>query len=179
MKHLLTSKHLAAMIVALGLCVVATNASALDSAYSRKGPFGGVGLGGGAALVSDDVAGDLGLSLQVGVGANEKMTVALNLDTRLQIGNEMVMGTIVPGPRVTFFLNKNFYIQSGIGLAFGISSEPEDKNVIGLNIGANVGYEYFANTNLAAYFSAGAEYYLLNAADDLITFGIALGIRYY
>ncbi|MBN2342109.1 MAG: hypothetical protein JXX29_11090 [Deltaproteobacteria bacterium] len=180
------SKHVIRAWMVLGftatLLMAAQSAMALDAAYSRKGPFTGIGFGGGGAVIMNEDtagAGDLALNLQLGLGASEKLTVSLNLDNRLQIGNDLAQGMIVPGPRFAIFLSKNLYISAGVGLALAISAEPNNDNAVGMDAGLSVGYEHFVNTNIAAYISGGVEYFLLNEASDTMVFMLGLGIRYY
>lgn len=168
--------------VAMAVILFTHSAMALDAPYSRKGPFTGIGfIGGGAIIMGDDAtgAGDLGMNLQLGLGATEKMTISLNLDNRLQIGNDTSQGMIVPGPRFAFFFTKNIYLSMGVGLALAISTEPTNDNAVGMDAGISVGYEHFVNTNIAAYLSLGVDYFLLNDAYDVTTIGLGLGIRYY
>ncbi|MBN2528143.1 MAG: hypothetical protein JXR76_17255 [Deltaproteobacteria bacterium] len=184
MKFLQTDKRFWLSTVALfGILFMSNTAAALDAAYSRKGPFGGVGfLGGGAVLAGEDEntgLGDLGLNLQVGLGATENFTVSLNLDNRLQMGTHVVQGLIVPGPRFSLFLTKNVYLSAGVGLAIALNAEPKNDNSVGMNAGAGVGVEHFVNTNVAAWIGLGADYFLLTNADDILSFTISLGIRYY
>ena len=183
MKRIYNSKKfwISALLLA-GAFMITRPATALDAAYSRKGPFTGIGfIGGGGVIMGDDNTGvgDLGLNLQLGLGVSEKLTVALNLDNRLEIGNDLVQGMIIPGPEFSVFLSKNLYVNTGVGLALGMKTEPGNDNAIGMNAGISVGFEHFVNTNIAAYIAGGADYTLLNDADDLLMFGLLMGIRYY
>ncbi|MBN2719027.1 MAG: hypothetical protein JXX14_24480 [Deltaproteobacteria bacterium] len=166
----------------LGIFMMTRPAIALDAAYSRKGPFTGIGfIGGGGVLLGDENVGlgDLGLNLQLGLGVTENLTVSLNVDNRLQIGNNVVQGMIIPGPEFSIFVAKNLYVNFGVGLAMGLKTEPQNDNAIGMNMGASFGYEHFVNTNIAAYIGIGMDYTLLSDADDLLMFGVLMGIRYY
>ena len=166
----------------LGCFFMTQSAWALDAPHSRKGPFTGVGfIGGGGLIFADDTVGigDLGLNLQLGLGASENFTVSLNLDNRLHIGSHVVQGMIVPGPRFTVFVAKNIYLNAGVGLALGLKVEPDNDNAVGMNVNVGGGYERFVNTNLAAYVGLGGDYYFLNDADDVLAFTMVLGIRYY
>ncbi len=175
------NRHCAAAAFALAILVAAGGANALDAAYSHKGPFAGFGLGGGVSLMGGGELtplGDVGLALQAGVGANDHITLAFNLDMRLEIGNEMTMGLFVPGPELTFFLVKGLFLQVGVGLAIA-TSDDIGGTAIGLDAGAALGYEFWVNTNWAAYLSGGVDYFLLNDASDVVNFGLWFGLKYY
>ena len=166
----------------LGIFMMTQPATALDAPYSRKGPFTGVGfIGGGGLLMGDENTGlgDLGMNLQLGLGVSEHLTVALNLDNRLEIGSDVVQGMIIPGPEFSVFLTKDIYINAGVGLAMGLKTEPDNDNAIGMNAGFSLGFEHFVNTNIAANIAVGMDYTLLADADDLLMFSVLMGIRYY
>lgn len=183
MKHATMLKKIwATSLLAMALLLFGQSAYAWDAAYSRRGPFVGVGFDGGAAIFSEGEAtgtGALGTNFQLGIGASDNFTVSLNLDMQLHIGNDIKQGLIVPGPQFAIFITKNFYLSAGVGLAIAISTEPFNDNNVGMDMGMNVGYEHFINTNIAAYVSGGVDYYLLNDALDVVVIMMGLGIRYY
>ena len=167
-----------AACVGLAMLLFSGSAKALDAAYSRKGGFTGFGLGAGAALFLDEqVAGDMDLNLQVGMGASDTLTVALNLDSRLIIHKDFLVGMIVPGPEFSFFLFKGLYIHAGAGLAFVIPEETDF--TIGMDVGAGIGYEKFINTNLAGYIRMDVDYFFISDLPDIISVGFWFGLRYY
>lgn len=178
MKTLFNKHILLAMGVSAALLLISSNSMALDAAYSRTGGFTGFGLGGGAALFLDaDPSGDVDLNLQAGVGATEKFTVALNVDGRLMINKDYLVGVIVPGPEFSFFVWEGLYIHAGAGVAMTIPDNADF--TVGMDIGVGIGYEKFINTNLAGYLSMDVDYFLINDYSDVITVGFWMGLRYY
>ncbi len=168
------------MIVA-GFMAISSNAAALKPAYSRKGIFTGFGLGGGISLPLEgtlDPLGDIALNLQLGIGASERVTVALDIDSHLDINNDIFGGLIVPGPTVTVFIIKGFNIHASIGAAITFW-ENLDGVKIGMDAGIGVGYEIWFKTKWAAYFNIDADYMLINEFPDLMTINFWMGLRYY
>jgi hypothetical protein len=176
------------IMMVLGLLVISANVLALEPAYSRKGVFTGIGLGGGVSLplgndtgpwgTSMDPLGDIALDLQLGVGASKKVTIALNVDGRLEVSNDTIGGMVVPGPEVTVFIVKGFNVHAGIGVAITFWKDVDGAKV-GMDAGAGLGYEFWVNTKWAAYMNIDFDYFLINEMPDLLTIGFWMGMRYY
>lgn len=173
---------LLASFVALALATSATDASALDGHRDRKGPFAGLGLGGGAAIIDGETGGEFMFDGQVGGGATRWLTFALDLDVRLQLVDGSKNWAVVPGPEINIFLGGNFFLRAGIGLGFMF---PEDDDTISKDFtfafdgGVGVGYEFFMSSNVALDLAIEADYFIIDDLENMVTVGFTMGLRFY
>ena len=173
---------LLAPLVTLALMAAAVDASALDGHQDRKGPFAGLGLGGGAAIIGDEVGGEFMFDGQVGGGATKWLTFALDLDVRLQLVDGSKNWAVVPGPEINIFLGGSFFLRAGIGLGFMF---PEEDDIISKDFtfafdgGVGVGYEFFMTSNVALNLAIEADYFIIDDLDNLTTVGFTMGLRFY
>ncbi|HUT77769.1 MAG TPA: hypothetical protein VM285_08795 [Polyangia bacterium] len=188
------TKAIACSLAAATLLVLAaTPARALDAYQDRKGLFSGVGLGGGAVLSDDEAGGEFLFDLTLGGGATADLTLALDLDIRYQrFDAERQDWMVVPGPQLDWFIAGGLFIRAGIGLALVFTKGPEVGDVpvpakqvedndftLGFDASLGLGYEFFANSNLALGLALEGDYYLLDELADIFGICFSLGLRYY
>lgn len=191
----MTTRRLPALIPALltALCVlgIASQALALDGYRDRRGLFYGLGLGGGSFQTdADNAESSLGFHLRgrVGGGINERVTLDGELgwrfhseETNVGIGKITLDYDIITAYiGGSFFVFDGLYIRAMGGLAHlvvGAESTggltAEDHSETGLGLGAGAGYEFFATSDLAI--GIGADFQLLMFDDtdaNLINFGV-------
>jgi len=172
------------------------DANALDLYQDRRGPFTGIGFGGGAAFQNGDPGGAFFGDLQVGGGASEHLTLNLDVDVWFQLMDTHKNWLVNPGPELTYFFgDTGLYARAGIAMAFVYTLKESKKNsdVISgdtpkttddneFNLGGDFtlgfGYEFFMNSNLALDFGLEGDY-VLKDGSDIISAAFTLGIRYY
>jgi len=182
-----------ALVTAAVVLAWASPSMALDAHQDRRGLFSGVSLGGGAAIVPDgDTGGEILLDFQLGGGATENLTLCLDVDFAFQLLDSYQNWLVVPGPELNYFIWEGLFVRVGFGMALTFirgdevqgpptpGSDVEDNDfTLGFDMGAGLGYEFFANSNLAMGLAAEFDYYLLDEVDDVMGVGFSFGIRYY
>ena len=167
------------MISAVLLCW--TQALALDGYRDRRGIFYGFGLGGGQTKV--DVSGSKGrlghnLRFRIGGGVNKTLT----LDAEIGLHSASYTESTVDMERTisTFGIGGNSFINDGLylRLAFGMAEFTQDSDIssdteTGLFVGGGVGYEFFANADLAIGLGVDFQHQMY---DDLNISALNLGI---
>ncbi|MCP4675895.1 MAG: hypothetical protein GY854_10395 [Deltaproteobacteria bacterium] len=194
MKNISLARKLALGLGALVLVVaIGSPAGALDAYQDRSGFFSGVGLGGGGAFQGGDPGGALLLDFQLGGGASKNLTLDLDLDLCFQLMDKHRNFLITPGPEINYFFGETgIFIRGGIGMALVFTwfddpkedipaggKEPENNDFnIGFDASIGVGWEFFANSNLAVGLAVEADYVVLKG-DDIIGVGFSIGLKYY
>jgi len=162
----------AAPAVAAALMLSATSAHALDAWRDRKGLFYGGGVGFGVG--KKDIQGDenevaINGRLRLGGGVNDMLT----LDAELGLGNQIDVDTTL----VTGMLGANVFVVDGMYLrAMGGMAHigpKHDKSNTGLGFGAGLGYEFFANSDLAVGVGADVQHHAFdNYGFNAFNFGV-------
>lgn len=193
---------LCALTCLLALGAFTTNAMALDGYQDRKGPFIGVGLGGGVSLVEADPEGDVtgidqgrkvGLHLHgiVGGGATDNLVFGAEAnwwartvyiegkeDRALEHHHLNFSGVL------DFFLFENFYVEGGMGMAYGIFDVERNGTTefryqeLGLSAKMGAGFEFFTSSNVAIGMRANyTRHFYSKASFDTLSAGFTL--RWY
>ena len=169
-------KTLISAVAALVVTGIASSAMALDGYRERKGLFygGAVGFGVGRPDV-DGAENEVGVNLRARVGGG--VTSQLTLDAELGVAKQIDVETNL----VTGFMGASFFIVDGLYLKGmgGIAHIAPDQgdSSTGLGVGAGVGYEFFANADLAV--GVGADYqrhFYDNFDFGLMNFGITVTV---
>lgn len=172
---------------------VASPSAALDAYQDRRGLFSGISIGGGAAIVPDsDTGGEILLDFQLGGGATENLTLAFDVDLWFQLFDAYQNWMVVPGPELNFFIWEGLFVRAGFGMALVFvrgdevqgprnpGSEVDDNDfTLGFDGSLGLGYEFFANSNLALGLAIECDYFALDDYDDVVSVGFSFGIRYY
>lgn len=173
----------------LAASTFSSGAMALDGNKDRRGAFAGIGLGGGAGFEDGDVAGSLMWDVQLGGGATQQLTLALDIDFWMQWYEGHRNFLITPGPEVSYFFgDTGLYLQLGIGMGLKTAisettiiddlKEDERHFDVGFDAGLAVGWEFFASSNVAVGLSLGADYVVIRP-DNLLMVGFAMTLKYY
>ena len=137
--------------------MISQQAFALDGYQKRQGLYYGVGFGGGQA--SSDAEGaeshiTYNFRARIGGGIDENLT--LDAEFSLQNGEDDIAGATVEyttslvGIGGSYFLNKGLYVRAGGGIAsFESESGDISNSETGLYVAGGLGYEFFANADLA------------------------------
>lgn len=163
-----------ATAVAAALMLSATFAHALDAWRDRKGLFygGGVGFGVGKTDV-EGAENEVALNGRLRLGGG--VTDMLALDAEIGLGNQIDVDTTL----VTGMLGANVFVVDGLYLrAMGGMAHFAPKrgeSTTGLGFGAGLGYEFFANSDLAVGVGADVQHhgfddYGFNAFNFGVTF---------
>jgi hypothetical protein len=171
-----------AATVALGLLSQAADAAALDGYQDRRGLFSGLGVGGSAAIQGGSVGGEAGFHAQIGGGATKRLTLALDIDTRVQIVDGRTSWMLVPGPQLDVFLLESLFVSAGVGLAFVFPDAdllPDKELVFGFDGMLGLGFEFFVGSDVAIDLGVEGDVIVIDAMDDAFTVGFWLGFRYY
>jgi hypothetical protein len=182
-----------ALTAALTVLALASPSAALDAHQDRRGLFSGVSMGGGVAIEPEgDTGGEILLDLQLGGGATEYLTVAFDLDVWFQLLDTHQNWIVVPGPELNFFLYEGLFVRVGFGMALTFirgeevqgpptpGSDVKDNDfTLGFDAALGLGYEFFANSNLAMGLAVEADYFALDDINDVVSIGFSFGIRYY
>ncbi len=164
------------------MMLLCAEAAALDGHQDRKGPFAGLGVGGGAAILGDEVGGEFMFDGQLGGGATKWLTFGLDVDARMQNVDGNTNWALVPGIESNIFLGESIFLRLGIGIGF---FWPEDLGALSkdftfaFNGGLGVGYEFFLSSNVALSLGVEADYFVIDDMDDLVTIGFVIGLRFY
>jgi len=181
------------LVTAAVVLALASPSAALDAHQDRRGLFSGISMGGGAAIVPDkDTGGEILLDFQLGGGATQNLTLALDVDIWFQLFDSYQNWLVVPGPELNYFLWEGLFVRVGFGMALTFirgeelpeptgGDNPIDDNdfTLGFDASAGLGYEFFANSNLAMGLAVEFDYFLLDEVDDVMSVGFSFGIRYY
>lgn len=199
-RHVLTRYAAAGAALAV-LMTAASAASALDAYQDRRGIYAGVGLGGGAAFQDGEPGGGVLLDLQIGGGATKRITLALDVDFWFQLMDRHDNWMITPGPEVTFFITDGLFVRAGVGMALTIIRAGDDDEIsagahtapvqtggektwendftIGFDGALAVGWEFFANSNLAIGLALEGDYVSLIDHPDVIVASFGLSLKHY
>jgi len=140
----------------------------------------GFGGGGAVAIPAGEAGGDIVFDLQLGAGATRHLTVDFDIDIYTILFNGERNVIINPGPELSYFFGETgIFLRGGLGAAMNVirvgnASEFE----IGFDVNAGVGWEFFANNNLALGFCIEGDY-IIRKMDDIAMFGFVFGLRYY
>jgi hypothetical protein len=162
----------AAPAVAAALMLSATSAHALDAWRDRKGLFYGGGVGFGVGKTDVDTAENevaINGRLRLGGGVNDMLT----LDAELGLGNQIDVDTTL----VTGMLGANVFVVEGMYLrAMGGMAHigpKQGESSTGLGFGAGLGYEFFANSDLAVGVGADVQHHAFdNYGFNAFNFGV-------
>lgn len=182
-----------ALVAAAIALALASPSTALDAHQDRRGLFSGISIGGGAAIVpGEDIGGEILFDFQLGGGATQDLTLALDVDVWFQLFDSYQNWLVVPGPELNYFLWEGLFVRVGFGMALAFirgeevkdaptpGSDVEDNEfTLGFDAGLGLGYEFFATSNLAMGLAVEADYFLLDDVDDVVSVGFSFGIRYY
>lgn len=171
-----------AAAVALGLLSQAADAAALDGYRDRRGPFMGLGLGGGAAIQGGEVGGEAGFDLGIGGGAAKWLTLSLDLDTRMEHVSGFTNWMFVPGVQVDFFFLDALFVRAGVGIAFVFPDDelmPDDDFAMGFDGMAGIGWEFFVGSDVAIDLGLEGDIIVIDDMEDVFAVGFWLGFRYY
>lgn len=173
------------------ILALANPALALDSYQDRKGPFAGIGMGGGAAIQGDP-GGAFMFDLQLGGGATRNLTLAMDVDFWIDVMEDHNNFIVSPGPEVNYFFgDTGVFVQAGIGVALATRftpriddgvTPPEDKDTdftVGLDAGLGVGWEFFVSSNIALGIAAQGGYMLLSGQEDIVNIAFNFSMKYY
>jgi hypothetical protein len=181
----LMAMALAASLTAL---TFAGEASALDASKDRRGAFAGLGVGGGVAVEDGEPAGALMWDAQLGGGATNNLTLALDVDFWLQWYEHHRNFMVSPGPEVSYFIgDTGLYAQLGIGV--GLKTRVfEERDIAtvedtrefdaGFDVGAAFGWEFFLSSNVALGLSIHADYVVIRP-ENLLMAGFSMALKYY
>lgn len=172
---------------------LASSASALDAYQDRRGFFGGIGLGGGGAFEGSSPGGALLFDFQLGGGAAQNVTLCLDTDLWIYVMDSNRNLLLTPGPELNYFFgDSGFFIRAGIGMALTFSwydrvdddapaggKEPGNTDFrLGFDGSLGVGFEFFANSNLAFGLAVEGDYIVLKG-DDLASVGFSMSLKHY
>lgn len=150
-----------ATLAALGLCALASPAHALDAYRARSGLFYGAGLGFGAAKADTEGAetkADLRFDGRIGGGINDTLTLDFDLGFTKQLGEEVSLVTGFLGLNV--FAVGDLYLRAMGGIAY---ASLEDDGQTGFGAGAGLGYEFWANADMAVGVGADFQHHFYDA----------------
>lgn len=171
-----------AAVLVLGVLSQAADAAALDGYRDRKGPFMGLGVGGGAAIQGGEVGGEAGFDLQLGGGAAKWVTLSLDLDTRMQHISGFTNWMFVPGAQIDLFFLNALFVSAGVGIAFIFPDEdlmPDDDFAMGFDGMVGLGYEFFVGSDVAIDIGLEGDVFVIDGMDNSFAVGFWLGFRYY
>lgn len=178
------------------------DASALDGYQDRKGLFVGVGLGGGVSLVEADPEGDVtgidqgrkvGMHLHGILGGGASDNLVFGAEGNLWARTVYIEGQedrtlehyhMSFGGVLDYFLFENFYVEGGVGLAYGIFDVERNQDTeflyqeLGLSAKFGGGFEFFVDSNIALGMRANyTRHFYSNSSFDTLSAGITL--RWY
>ncbi len=165
----MNTRRIGALLAALMVIGLAGEAFALDGWRDRKGMYYGLGLGFGAAQPDIDNADSrIGVHLRgrIGGGVNKHVALDGELGWRYQSTDEDRPGgeATISEQFVTLYVGGSFFVFEGLYIrAFGglaylaqsieietpIGDSSDDDSYTGLGVGAGLGYEFFASSDLA------------------------------
>lgn len=165
----MNTRRIGALLAALMVIGLAGEAFALDGYRDRKGLFYGLSIGGGSAQADTDGAESrLGIHLRgrVGGGINKHVTLDGELGWRYSSTEEdqALSERTVTNHVFTMYVGGNFFVFDGLyirafgGMAHMLTSDDvetpigdgsNDDSSTGLGMGAGLGYEFFASSDLA------------------------------
>lgn len=179
---------LTAVVIFVG---IASPAQALDAYRDRRGFFAGLGLGGGGAFQDGSPGGALLFDFQLGGGASENLTFALDTDIWFHLMDEHNNFLLTPGPEVNYFFgDSGVFVRAGIGMALtwvrldidedipGAEGLDDTDFTIGFDSSVGVGWEFFGSSNWAFGLALEGDYIVLKG-DDIFSVGFAVNLKYY
>ncbi len=179
--HQVFRKYLVLLLI-VAITTVAGTVLALDGAKDRRGLFWGMGFGGGGAVVvsGGDTGGEVNFDIQLGAGVSNNLTSDFDIDIYTIIFKGQRQVIINPGPEINYFFgDTGLFIRGAFGAAMNIINVGNDSDfLLGFDVGFGLGWEFFANTNLALGLAAEADY-IVRQGEDLALFGFMFGLRYY
>lgn len=149
------------LLIACSILLIANQALALDGYQKRKGIFYGLGFGGGHIQSdAEDSKGRIGYNFRarIGGGVNEQLTLdaefGLANASYAQSGGDVEDSTTTVGVAASYFLAEGFNIRVQLGIAdlkseFTNGNDTSSNDETGIFVAAGVGYEFFANADLA------------------------------
>lgn len=171
-----------ALIGAMIILFNAVDASALDAAYDRRGPFWGMGIGGAGdlAIPGANVGGSATFDFQLGAGATKNLTLSLDVDVTGAFFESESNLIFCPGPELNYFFGESgIFLRFGVAAAISVVWVGEQNEVQGgFQAGAGFGWEFFANTDLAVGAALEVDY-MLRSGNDLVMFGMMFNMKYY
>ncbi len=172
-----TRKILFGALALLVLTCTAAPAMAIDGYQDRKGLYGGLGTGGGVEFLGSDPGGGLFFDAQLGAGATQNFTLALDMDfwTHVFNGNKIYM--LTPGPEVNFYIgDTGLFIRAGVGMAM---TWPKNQDfMLGFDTSLGAGYEFFGGANTAMALAVEGDYMILDGP-DIASIIFALNVKFY
>ncbi len=194
----MNTRRIGALLAALMVIGLAGEAFALDGYRDRKGMYYGLSLGGGSAKADTDGADSkLGIHLRgrVGGGINKHVTLDGELGWRYQSTDEDVgLGELtVTEQFLTMYVGGSFFVFDGLyvrafgGLAHlivsvdfdgGIINGYDDDSYTGLGMGAGLGYEFFASSDLAIGIGADVQQQIYDDA-SITQFNFGVSANWY
>ena len=181
------------IISASTILLLSVPALALDGYQDRRGFFGGIGFGGGGVFAGSEPGGGIVFDFQLGGGATQNLTVALDTDLSIHILEHSRNLLLTPGPEVNYFFGETgIFARVGIGMALTFSwfedtdfeipaggKKPDDTDFrLGFDGSLGVGWEFFVNSDLALGLAFEGDYVVLNG-DDIASFGFSFGLKHY
>jgi len=168
-------RHTRTAFAAAALLLPGT-ASALDAYRDRTGLYYGGGLGFGAGKSDDDGAetkAGLNLSGRIGGGINENLTLdfTMGLTKQLDIDNTLISGFV----GTNLFVAGDFSVRLMGGIAHASLDGADGET--GFGAGAGLGYEFWANADLAV--GVGVDYqhlFLDEGSFKTINFGVTFNV---
>ena len=165
------------LALAAGALVFTSAAAAwgLDAYQDRRGLFSGlsVGMGMGEATEGDS-DGEVGFNLRgrLGGGINKHLTADLEIGAWLHSGDQFDVTILTGVVGLNYFIVDGLYLR-GMGGASQFSPDPGDGET-GLAVGGGLGYEFFANSNLAVGFGADVLQHIYSDVSDfrVVSFGV-------
>ncbi|MCK6569814.1 porin family protein [Myxococcota bacterium] len=168
-------RHPLTALAAAALLLPGT-ASALDAYRDRTGLFYGGGLGFGAGKSDADGAetkAGLNLSGRIGGGVNENLTLdfTMGLTKQLDVDTTLVSG----------FVGTNLFVAGDLSVRLmgGIAHASLDgaDGETGFGAGAGLGYEFWANADLAVGVGADYQHLFFDAGSfNTINFGVTFTV---
>ncbi len=184
----------AGLALLAGLAVWPSPAEALDAWRDRRGPFAGIGVGGGAGVseTDHDLRGERqGVGLfgmaRAGGGITRRLTMDVSLGWMGRGFFFFVMSTteiyMLVAAATNVFLTDEVFVRGGLGVARGtLADEHPDKTneVSAFSLGylAGGGIEFFLNADLAASFTVQFQQHLFSDVRYTGVHGFA-GLTWY
>ncbi len=167
-----------AMVV---VTAIAGSANALDAYRDRRGMFGGIGFGGGAAIQGGEAGGGGLVDFQIGAGATKNLTICLDVDLWLHATGYDLKFLVTPGPEVNYYFgDTGLFIRGGAGAAMTMiwPDEGDFDFKVGLDLGLGFGWEFFFTSKSAMGLVMEGDYILI-IGDDIGMISFSMYFRFY
>ncbi len=154
-------RQIALSMAALLVLGAFSEAMALDGWRDRTGLLYGAHFGGGSAKSDADGAkARLGYNVgaRVGGGVTEKLTLDASMNYRADDKDSVETSSLSLSLGGNFFLAEGFFVRAGAGLVNFSSSGAGSEDQTGMGFGAGMGYEFFANADLAVGVAGNFDY---------------------